>query len=298
MTSLLGTSTRFVVLTGQSGAGKSEAIHALEDLGYFCVDNLPVSLLDAFADGVERDVSADIGTQKPSAVVADVRDPNFLTNFPTALQELRQRKTLNTVLVFLEASDEALVRRFSETRRPHPFAPDRSVLDGIIEERSRLAVVKRKADHVLDTSDLTVHELRRAFMQLSQGRSNAGLVTTLVSFGYKHGIPLEADLLFDVRFLPNPHFETKLRRLTGRDRPVQRYLDKLEQTKTFLTKATEFLAFLIPQYALEGKKYLTIGIGCTGGQHRSVFVAERLRRHISDFDGVRLRIKHRDVVKP
>lgn len=297
MASLLGTSSRFVVLTGQSGAGKSEAIHALEDLGYFCVDNLPVALLGAFADGVERDFSVDTGTPKPSAVVADVRDPNFLTNFPRALKDLRRRKALRTVLIFLEAGDEALVRRFSETRRPHPFAPDRSVLDGIVEERSRLAVVKRRADHVLDTSDLTVHELRRAFMQLSHGRSNAGLVATLVSFGYKHGIPLEADLLLDVRFLPNPHFEPKLRQLTGRDRAVQRYLEQLEQTQLFLTKTTEFLAFLIPQYVQEGKKYLTIGIGCTGGQHRSVFIVDRLRRLISSFDGVRLRIKHRDVVK-
>ena len=297
MTALLGAPARFVVLTGLSGAGKSEVVHALEDLGYFCVDNLPVALLGAFADGVERDVAAEGGSPRPSAVVADVRDPNFLTDFPGALRDLRRRKALGTVLIFLEASDGALVRRFSETRRPHPLAPDRSVLEGIAEERSRLAAVRRRADRVFDTSDLTVHELRRAFMELSQGRSNAGLVATLVSFGYKHGIPLEADLLLDVRFLPNPHFEPKLRRLTGRDRAVQRYLDKLEPTKTFLAKTTEFLAFLIPQYAQEGKSYLTIGIGCTGGRHRSVFIAERLRRQMSGFDGVRLRVKHRDMTK-
>ena len=284
------------MLTGLSGAGKSEATHALEDLGYFCVDNLPTGLLRTFADRVATDRADGDAATRPSAVVVDVRDHRFLADFPKVLRDLRRRKSLGAVVIFLEASDEALVRRFSETRRPHPLAPDRPVLEGILEERSRLAGIKRAADNVFDTSHLTVHELRRAFMDLSRGLSKARLVVTLLSFGYKHGVPLESDLLLDVRFLPNPHFVPRLRRCTGRDRSVQRYLEGLEPTKAFLAKATELLRFLIPQYAQEGKSYLTVGIGCTGGRHRSVFIVDRLRRRLAGLDGVRLRVKHRDML--
>ena len=287
----IGSAARFVVLTGLSGAGKSEAVRALEDLGYFCVDNLPTSLIPVFAElasdprnGVER-----------AAVVVDVRDHRFLDEFAGVLRGLRRRKGLGAVLIFLEADDAALVRRFSETRRPHPLAPDRSVLEGILEERTRLETIKSAADKVFDTSDLTVHDLRRAFRELSQGRSKMYLIATLLSFGYKHGVPLESDLLFDVRFLPNPHFVSTLRRLTGRDRAVRRYLDELEPTTVFLEKATDLLRFLIPQYAKEEKSYLTVGIGCTGGRHRSVVIADRLHQRLGGLDGVRLRVKHRDI---
>lgn len=287
----IGHAARFVVLTGLSGAGKSQAIHALEDLGYFCVDNLPTTLIPTLAD---RSAQSEPSSAR-TAVVADMRDPAFLGEFPKVLRGLRRRKSLGAVVIFLEASDEALVRRFSETRRPHPLADEQAVIEGIIKERQALEKIKQLSDKVFDTSELTVHELRRAFMDLSRVGADKQLAITILSFGYKHGVPLEADLLFDVRFLPNPHFVSGLRALTGRDRAVQDYLDKVEATGLFLDKTTDLLRFLIPQYASEGKSYLTVAIGCTGGRHRSVMIAERLRRRLARTEGARLRIKHRDA---
>ncbi|MXY15848.1 MAG: RNase adapter RapZ, partial [Acidobacteria bacterium] len=248
---LLGHAARFVVLTGLSGAGKSQAIHALEDLGYFCVDNLPTSLLPALADLAEtRGPDA-----PPTAVVVDMRDPAFLERFPPALQALRRRKSLGTILIFLEANDNALVRRFSETRRPHPLAADQAAIEGILKERKALEKLRQISDKVFDTSELTVHELRRAFIDLSRVGAGKQLVVTVLSFGYKHGVPLEADLLFDVRFLPNPHFIPELRPLTGCDQAIQDFLNDAEATGVFLGKSTDLLRFLIPQYAAEGKSY-------------------------------------------
>ena len=288
---LLGHAARFVVLTGLSGAGKSQAIHALEDLGYFCVDNLPTSLLPALADLAETRGS----DAPPTAVVVDMRDPAFLERFPPALQALRRRKSLGTILIFLEANDNALVRRFSETRRPHPLAADQAAIEGILKERKALEKLRQVSDKVFDTSELTVHELRRAFIDLSRVGAEKQLVVTVLSFGYKHGVPLEADLLFDVRFLPNPHFVPALRRLTGCDQPIKDFLNDAEATGVFLDKSTGLLRFLIPQYAAEGKSYLTVAVGCTGGRHRSVMVAEALRGRLEHLDGVRLRLKHRDA---
>ena len=290
---LLGASARFVILTGLSGAGKSQAIRALEDLGYFCVDNLPVLLLQSFAAGVESAGT----TAQSSAVVADVRDRNFQKEFPGILRELRSRKALGARVIFLEATDETLVRRFSETRRPHPLAPDRSVVEGIVEERKRLSGIRDAADYVFDTSNLTVHELRKSFMALSVEHISADLVLTVLSFGFKFGVPLESDLLFDVRFLTNPHFEPRLREMNGLDSEVQNYLDKLKPTHEFLNKTTELLDFLIPEYRAEGKRYLTVGIGCTGGRHRSVSIAEWLVAKLSVKEGVSLRVQHRDLEK-
>jgi UPF0042 nucleotide-binding protein len=286
----IGTAARFVVLTGLSGAGKSEAIHALEDLGYFCVDNLPTSLVSTFADLVEK--KDGVGR---AAVVVDMRDRKFLKMFPKVLGELRQRKGLGAMAIFLEASDEALVRRFSETRRPHPLASDRPVIEGILEERELLKAIKTSADESFDTSDLTVHELRRAFTELSRG-ADKRLIVTLLSFGYKYGVPLESDLLFDVRFLPNPHFVPALRPLTGKNKEVQSYLNEFESMDIFFLKSMELLTFLIPRYSGEGKSYLTISIGCTGGRHRSVAVVEALRQRLGRTAGVSLRVKHRDVL--
>ena len=288
----LGRDARFIVVTGLSGSGKSEAIRALEDLGYFCVDNLPTSLIPTFAE-----LAADsVGRIERAAVVVDVRDRYFLKQFPHIWKRLRRRRKLKPLLIFLEASDGALVRRFSQTRRPHPLAPNRPVVEGILEERARLDAIKRMADRVFDTSDLTVHELRHALMALSRGRSGrTKLVVTLLSFGYKFGVPLESDLVFDVRFLPNPHFVSGLRTLTGRERAVQQYLNRSDATRVFLDKASDLLKFLVPHYVHEGKTYLTIAVGCTGGRHRSVAIAELLRRRVERLGGVRLRIKHRDV---
>ncbi len=282
---------RFVVLTGLSGAGKSQAINALEDLGYFCVDNLPTSLLPTLA----RFSESDGARVTPTAVVVDMRDPAFLDEFPRALASLRRRQSLGTLLIFLEADDNALVQRFSETRRPHPLAADQTVLEGIRKERTALARVKQMADTVFDTSQLNVHELRRAFRNLPRVGQDKPLVVTVLSFGYKHGIPLEADLMFDARCLPNPHFVPALRPLTGRDRAVRDYLGAAEATGLFIDQTADLLRFLIPQYAAEGKSYLTVAVGCTGGRHRSVMVAEAFRQRLAGLDGVRLRLEHRDA---
>ena len=267
-------SSRFVVLTGLSGSGKSQAIRALEDLGYFCVDNLPVALLPMLAELTLR-AGSEISR---AAVVVDVREGRMLDELPRVYRKLKSMRHLNPVLIFLDADDDALVRRFSETRRPHPLAPDRSAIEGIREERERMKPIRRLADHVVDTSALTVHELRHAFRGVQAGRApGSPLVVTILSFGFKHGIPVDSDLLFDVRFLPNPHFVPELRPHTGRDREVRAFLDKSDATHDFLEHTLNLLRFLIPQYVVEGKSYLTIGIGCTGGRHRSVAIAEALK---------------------
>jgi UPF0042 nucleotide-binding protein len=284
--------SRFVVLTGLSGSGKSQAIRALEDLGYFCVDNLPVTLLPMLAELTLR-----AGTEiSRAAVVVDVREGKMLEEFPAIYRKLRSRRGLHPALIFLEATEPALVRRFSETRRPHPLAPDRSAIEGIREERRAMRAIRKMADHVVDTSEMTVHELRHAFTGVATGTApGTQLVVTILSFGFKHGIPVDSDLLFDVRFLPNPHFVPALRPHTGRDPDVVRYLDRSPATHEFLARTLNLLKFLMPQYAGEGKSYLTIGIGCTGGRHRSVAIAEALRKGLSGIPGVRFRVKHRDI---
>jgi UPF0042 nucleotide-binding protein len=284
--------SRFVVLTGLSGSGKSQAIRALEDLGYFCVDNLPVTLLPMLAELTLR-----AGTEiSRAAVVVDVREGKMLQEFPGIYRRLKARKSLNPVLIFLESAERTLVRRFSETRRPHPLAPDRSAIEGIREERDAMRGIRKLADHVVDTSEMTVHELRHVFTGVAAGTTpGAQLVVTILSFGFKHGIPVDSDLLFDVRFLPNPHFVPALRPHTGRDKEVMRYLDRSQATHQFLKHTLNLLKFLVPQYVSEGKTYLTVGIGCTGGRHRSVAIAEALKRGLSGIPGVRLRVKHRDI---
>jgi UPF0042 nucleotide-binding protein len=282
----------FIVLTGLSGSGKSQAIRALEDLGYFCVDNLPTTLIPTLA---KLSLRAGGGIDKV-AIVVDVREGGFLSSFPTVFRQLRKMPRLNPVLIFLEASHAALVRRFSETRRPHPLAPDRSVSEGIRDERSRLNVIRDMADEIVDTSDMTVHELRQFFMNLSRDRgSKARLVITLLSFGYKHGVPVDADLVFDVRCLPNPHFVRGLRRRTGRDRAVAAFMERDASTREFMDRLEEYLRYVVPFYVAEGKSYLTIAIGCTGGRHRSVMIGERLRKALADMGVARVRVRHRDL---
>ena len=286
------TGSRFVVLTGLSGSGKSQAIRALEDLSYFCVDNLPTTLIPTLAELSRREGISRV------AIVVDVREKGFLEHFPRMLGKLRAMKELDPALIFLEASNAALVRRFSETRRPHPLAPTRSAAEGIREERNHLNAIRRLADEIVDTSDMTVHDLRQAFKTFATGsRQTTPLVVTLLSFGYKFGVPLDADLVFDVRFLPNPHFVRELKPLTGRDRKVVRFMRKHEATTELLSRLSEFLKFVLPQYIAEGKSYLTIAVGCTGGRHRSVMVAEALRKELAAVTGVRVRVLHRDEVK-
>jgi UPF0042 nucleotide-binding protein len=281
----------FIVLTGLSGSGKSQAIRALEDLGYFCVDNLPTTLIPTLA---KLSLSAG-GDIEQVAIVVDVREGGFLSSFPKIFRKLRKMPRLNPILIFLEASHAALVRRFSETRRPHPLAPDRSVTEGIRDERARLNIIREMADEIVDTSDMTVHELRQFFMSLSRDRTRARLVITLLSFGYKYGVPVDADLVFDVRCLPNPHFVPALRRRTGRDRAVAEFMERDASTRAFMDRLDEYLRFVVPYYITEGKSYLTIGIGCTGGRHRSVMIAERLRKSLGDLGIARVRVRHRDI---
>src|SRR2546428_2053913 len=234
----------FIVLTGLSGSGKSQAIRALEDLGYFCVDNLPTTLIPTLAKLSVRGG----GNIEKVAIVVDVRERDFLSQFPTVFQRLRTMPRLNPVLIFLEASNEALVRRFSETRRPHPLAPDRSVREGIIDERARLNAIRDMADEIVDTSDMTVHELRQFFMTLSRDRSRAPLVVTLLSFGYKHGMPVDADLAFDMRCLPNPHFVPTLRRRTGRDLAVAAFMEKDVSARQFMDRLQRHQRDASPPY--------------------------------------------------
>ena len=283
--------TRFMVVTGLSGSGKTHAIHALEDLGYFCVDNLPTQLIPTFAELCTRGEAH----LERVAIVVDVRERGFLSQFPPVFRKLRSLPGVEAKLIFLEANRSALVRRFSETRRPHPLAPDRSVSEGIDEERKKMLAIRGMADVIVDTSNLTVHELRDAFGRMTRDEgTRADMVVNLLSFGFKHGAPTEADLVFDVRFLPNPHFVDRLRDLTGRDARVVRFIKQHKVTQDFINRLTEFLRFTLPHYVTEGKSYLTVAIGCTGGQHRSVMIVEALKRTLEHTPGVRLRVKHRD----
>jgi UPF0042 nucleotide-binding protein len=289
------TKARFIVLTGLSGSGKSQAIRALEDLGYFCVDNIPTTLIPTLADLVRREGISRV------AIVVDVREKSFLAEFPKVYRRLRKLKGLNPALIFLEATHAALVRRFSETRRPHPLAPDSSASEGIKTERRRMAAIRAMADHIIDTSDLTVHQLRQAFSTFAFAAGDATgqktrLAITLVSFGFKHGIPMDADLVFDVRFLPNPHFVPRLRPKTGRDQAVVKFMEESKATGDLLARLDDLFKFLIPQYVSEGKSYLTIAIGCTGGRHRSVMIAEALKKTLADVPGAKVRVHHRDVM--
>jgi UPF0042 nucleotide-binding protein len=279
----------FIIVTGLSGSGKSHAIRALEDLGYFCVDNLPTALIPTLASLALR------GAVEKAAIVADVRERRFLSAFPATLRKLRRTRRLRPVLIFLDSDDATLVRRFSETRRPHPMGRNKSVVEGIREERARMAPIREMADEIVDTSHMTVHELRQFFMSLSRDRVRAPLLVTLLSFGFKHGLPVDADLVFDVRCLPNPHFVPALRRRTGRDRAVVAFMDRDASTREFIGRLEEYVRFALPYYVNEGKSYLTIGIGCTGGRHRSVMIAERLRRALAGETGARVRIRHRDI---
>ena len=284
--------TPFIVLTGLSGSGKSQAIRALEDLGYFCVDNLPTTLIPTLASLAMR------GEIDKVAIVVDVREKNLLKSFPKIFKRLRQMPRLNPVLIFLEASHDTLVRRFSETRRPHPLAHDRSVTEGLRDERARMRPIRQLADEIIDTSDMTVHELRQFFMALSRGRGPSKLVLTLLSFGYKFGLPVDADLVFDVRCLPNPHFVPALRRRTGRDRAVAAFMERDKSTREFMNRLEEYVRYVVPHYVAEGKAYLTVAIGCTGGRHRSVMIAERLKRALGNVAGVTVRVRHRDIKRP
>ncbi|MBU1277084.1 MAG: RNase adapter RapZ [Proteobacteria bacterium] len=287
----LAPGARFVVITGLSGTGKSTALKALEDLGFYAVDNLPVGLLPAFVKLPLRHV----GESFQAALVIDVRAHDFVERFPPTYLRLANQGH-NLELLYLEASDEVLIRRFSQTRRQHPLSGrDGSLREGLERERALLRPVKEMANQIIDTSRFTVHDLRQEVLNLySQGGKPARMQLNLITFGYKYGLPQEADLVMDVRFLDNPYFVDDLRNLDGRDLRVVDFIFKKEGSGEFLKKFKELLEFLIPAYQREGKTQLTVAFGCTGGHHRSVAVAEWLLRELKAH-GVRLTLRHRDI---
>jgi UPF0042 nucleotide-binding protein len=280
---------RVVFITGLSGSGKSNAIKCFEDLGFFCVDNLPTALLPKFTE-----LCTQSGNEiNRVAIGIDVRERGFFKNFLEVLDELK-KENYNIEILFLEASDEALVRRFSETRRPHPLAKSGSVVDGIRLERETLSELRKRADKIIDTTNYNVHQLKEVLNKHYLESEGRRLTISFVSFGYKYGIPYDVDLMLDVRFIQNPNFVKGLKPLKGSDKRVIDYVLKFHETKAFLEKLHEFLKFLIPMYEKEGKSYLTIGIGCTGGRHRSVAVSEILKGYLEK-EGYSINIKHRDI---
>ncbi len=284
---------RFVIITGLSGAGKTQAIRSLEDLGFFCVDNLPPALIPTFA-GLCRQMSGD--TVRRVALVIDIRGGEFFNDLSEALRGLEEIG-LPYEILFLEANDETLVRRYKETRRRHPLAPQGSILEGIKVEREKLQEIKGKANVIIDTSDLTPQRFRKEILELfSRDPERARMIVTTVTFGFKNGLPLDADLVFDVRFLPNPYYVETLKALTG-DRPeVKEYVLKWPVTRKFMRKLISLVEFLIPHYINEGKTQLTIAIGCTGGRHRSVVVGEELAQALREM-GITVLVEHRDINK-
>src|SRR6266849_5818761 len=286
----MSASITFVVLTGMSGAGKSYAIKCLEDMGFFCVDNLPTTLIPTFADLIARSQQ----TPPRVALGVDVRAGEYLRHLIEAIDALRAR-CHRVEMLFLEAGDETLVRRYHETRRRHPLAGEGQVLDGIRAERRALADLREIADRIIDTSALNVHQFKDQLVTLygSPG-TRTGLAPALISFGFKHGIPIDADLVFDIRFLPNPHFVPELRPLDGRDARVSEFIFKHEESRELLRRLQHLLDFLLPAYQREGKAYLTIAVGCTGGRHRSVSLVEELRRSLEE-RGFPPSVMHRDI---
>jgi UPF0042 nucleotide-binding protein len=277
-----------VIVSGMSGAGKASALKTFEDLGYYCVDNLPVGLISNFAELVLDSLEI-----QRAALVVDIREGARLDKLPQVLASLR--RMLKTTVVFLEADADVLIRRYSETRRPHPLGRDVSVRSSLTAERRRLQPLRALADVVVDTTRFNVHELRAQLTERFQGgNSDRNLLISCVSFGYREGVPEDADLVFDVRFLPNPHFIPKFRPLTGRHPEVARYIRSFPQTREFINRISELLIYLIPHYIREGKSYLTIAFGCTGGKHRSVLIAEEVKKRLSKA-GYNIKVVHRDA---
>ena len=280
-----------VILTGLSGAGKGSVLRALEDLGYYSVDNLPISLIPKFAELTKENPSI-----RCAALVVDIREGKNLQEFPAIYASLKRR--IPTRLLFLEADEATIVRRFSETRRPHPLGTASTVARNVKAERKLLAPIRELADLVVDTSKFTVHELRDLIAEKFRGeREESKIMIHVTSFGFRHGVPADSDLVFDVRFLPNPNYIPEFKKLSGRHPRVARYIRSFPQTQEFTQRITDLLVYLLPHYIREGKSYLTIAFGCTGGHHRSVMMAEQVRKNLMR-GGYRVRASHRDLAKP
>lgn len=284
---------RIVIVTGISGAGKSTALKMLEDVGYFCVDNLPVPLLPKFMEMLILPGSE----YTKVALGIDIRSSQKFVQLQETLEKLRE-KGVKFEILFLDASDQALIKRYKETRRSHPLAGEGRVDKGIDEERRRLVFLKQQADYIIDTSQMLTRELRAEIHKIFvENKNYKNLYVTILSFGFKYGIPGDADLVFDVRFLPNPYYITELRPMSGNDAPVRDYVMNSETARIFLDKLTDMVQFLIPNYVAEGKNQLVIAIGCTGGKHRSVTLANALYYALEQEEGYGLKIEHRDIEK-
>jgi len=285
-----GNNPELVIITGLSGSGKGTVLRSLEDLGYYAVDNLPVDLIPTFAK-----LTKDAPTISSAALVVDIREREALDRFPAIYERIR--KQLRTTLVFLEDDEATLARRFSETRRPHPLGTERSVTKSVRQERRTLAPIRALADHIIDTSKFNVHELRELIGEKFSGaRTEANIMVHVCSFGFRHGVPPESDLVFDVRFLPNPNYIPAFKKLTGRHPSVARYIRSYPQTIEFIDRISDLLIYLLPHYIREGKSYLTIAFGCTGGHHRSVMIAGEIRKRLVKA-GYKVKESHRDVNK-
>lgn len=282
---------RFVILTGLSGAGKTQTIRNLEDLGFFCVDNLPPILIPKFAEACYQSN----GNIDRIALVIDIRGGKFFDDLFESLTFLKEQEYKYEIL-FLEASDEVLVKRYKETRRKHPLAPEGRVLNGIASERKKLKDIRERADHIVNTTKLSARELTEEINNIyaEEGQIETKLIITVLSFGFKYGIPVDSDLVFDVRFLPNPYYIPELKQYSGNDQPVRDYVLECEETKVFIEKLQDMLQFLIPNYKKEGKRQLIVSIGCTGGRHRSVAIANKIHEML-DRDGYNSNIDHRDI---
>jgi UPF0042 nucleotide-binding protein len=279
-----------VILTGLSGSGKSTVLKAFEDMGFYCVDNLPVELIPIFAELH----AAGEGDFARAALLVDAREGAQLDKLPPLLKHLRKDHPIT--LVYIDASEDALLRRYSETRRPHPLGKDFSVRESLRHERALMEPIRKLADVVIDTSQFNVHELRNFVTTRFKNPDKRPMLVSIVSFGYRFGVPSDADLVFDVRFLPNPYFVPRLRKFTGKDAKVRRYIQSFPQTLEFLRRIEGLLTYLIPHYIREGKSYLTIAFGCTGGKHRSVMLAEAVRKAL-DRHGFSTKVIHRDIEK-
>ena len=279
-----------VIITGLSGSGKGTVLKAFEDSGFYAVDNLPIELVPKFAD-----LTHDSKSNKRAALIIDVREGESLKQFPAMFRKLR--RTINARLIFLDASDDVLQRRYSETRRPHPLGTEEPVMRSINEEREMLSPIQELADITIDTSRLNVHELRSLiFQQFRTSEEDGKILIQVNSFGYRHGVPPDSDLVFDVRFLPNPNYIPEFKKLSGRHPSVARYIRSFPQTSEFINRISDLLIYLIPHYIREGKSYLTISFGCTGGRHRSVMMAHEIRRRLVKA-GFSVKEAHRDVEK-
>lgn len=279
-------SAEIVIITGMSGSGKLTALKAFEDLGFYAVDNLPIALVPKFADLTHE-------SKKRGALIIDIREGESLKEFPAIFRELNLRRP--STLLFLDADDEVLRRRFSETRRPHPLGGEDTVLESLRHEREQLSLIRALADICVDTSKLTVHDLRALIGgKFQESRETPKLVIYVNSFGFRHGVPVDSDLVFDVRFLPNPNYIPEFKELSGRHPSVARYIRSFPQTGEFINRISELLIYLLPHYIREGKSYLTISFGCTGGHHRSVFIANEINKRLKKA-GYRVKESHRDI---